>query len=1070
VQGPYTAGVPVCPRCGEDNPERARFCLACGSPLVERTTPHPEVRKSVTIVFTDVSGSTAMGDRLDPESLRRVMTRYFDAMRGVLERHGGTVEKFIGDAVMAVFGVPILHEDDALRAVRAAAEMRDTLEQLNGELEQEWGIGIRTRTGVNTGEVVAGDPTAGQSLVVGDAVNVAARLEQSAAPGEILIGPATHRLIRDAVVVEPIDPLSLKGKADPVAAFRLIEVLPEAPRSTRRLHSPMVGREGEQTLLWQAFDRTVRDRTCHLFTILGSAGVGKSRLAEEVTSVCRFTSTVISGRCLSYGEGITYRPVTEAVRSLTGITEEDAPGDTNRKVEALLGDEPDATLVAERVAQLFGLPGAADAEETAWAVRRFLESLARSSPLIVVLDDIHWGEPTFLDLVEYVAEWSRDAPILLVCLARPELLDVRPGWGGGKLNATSIHLEPLTEAESSTLITNLLGTVDLAEEARATIAGASEGNPLFLEEMLAMLIDDGLLREHDGRWVPSGRVSEVRAPPTIQALLAARLDRLDREERAVIERASVEGKVFHQGAVVDLTSEAARPRVAAHLQGLVRKELVRPTRAEFGGQEAFSFRHLLIREAAYQGMPKDLRAVLHQRFAEWLERTSRDWIAEYEEIVGYHLEQAFRYRRELGQPDDAALRLATRAAERLGSAGRRAFARGDGPGAAKLLERATSLLPPHDPLRLALSLELAETLIDRGELARAVGLLEELAEAGTAAGDEHLEWMARVDAEIVRVIDMGEGELAQAISTARRAIEAFEATDDSAGLSKAWQLLGMAGWIEARMTPAEEAFERATEYARRAGDRRREIENLGFLASMAGWGPLPASKAIEACDRIVARAGGHRRVEALALVASGHQEAIRGRPDVGRELVARGRSILRELGLHTMEAATTHAAGMVEYIAGDLEAAERLWREGYRALERMGERAYLSTSAAHLAQALCALGRFEEAERFTRISEDAADARDLASQVQWRGARALVESHAGNEEAALRLLDDAILMAEDTSYVDTLADTLVIRAEVRARGGNRAGAADDLRRAIDLADRKEYLPLRERAAGMLSSL
>jgi class 3 adenylate cyclase/tetratricopeptide (TPR) repeat protein len=1063
--------VPVCPRCGEDNPERARFCLACGSPLVERIAPHPEVRKSVTIVFTDVSGSTAMGDRLDPESLRRVMTRYFDAMRGVLERHGGTVEKFIGDAVMAVFGVPTLHEDDALRAVRAAAEMRDTLAGLNGELEREWGIGIRARTGVNTGEVVAGDPTAGQSLVVGDAVNVAARLEQSAAPGEILIGPATHRLVRDAVVAEPVEPLSLKGKSHPVAAFRLVEVLPEAPRSPGHLHSPMVGREGEQTLLWQAFDRTVRDRTCHLFTILGSAGVGKSRLVDEVTSACRFTSTVISGRCLSYGEGITYRPVTEAVRSLTGITEEDAPGDTHRKVEALLGDEPDAALVAERVAQLFGLPGAAgDAEETAWAVRRFMESLARSSPLIAVFDDIHWGEPTFLDLVEYVAEWSRDAPILLICLARPELLDVRPGWGGGKLNATSIHLEPLTEAESSTLIGNLLGTVDVEPAARSTIAGAAEGNPLFLEEMLAMLIDDGLLRRSDGRWVASGRLSQVRAPPTIQALLAARLDRLDPEERAVVERASVEGKVFHQGAVAVLTPEAARPRVGAHLQGLVRKELVRPTRAEFAGEEAFSFRHLLIREAAYQGMPKDLRAVLHQRYAEWLERTTGEWIAEYEEIVGYHLEQAFRYRRELGSPDDAALRLATHAAERLGGAGRRAFSRGDGPAAAKLLERATSLLPPADPLRLALSLDLAEILIDRGELSRSARLLDELAEVGAAAGDRHLEWMARVNAEIVRVVEMGTGELAQAISTARRAVEVFEGLDDAVGLSKAWQLLGMTGWIEARAAPAEAAFERATEYARRAGDRRREIENLGFLASIPGWGPLPASKAIEACDRIVARAAGHRRVEALALVASGHLEAIRGRPDVGRDLVARGRSILREVGLNTLEAATTHAAGMVELIAGDPEAAERLWREGYEALERMGERAYRSTSAALLAHALCALGRFDEAEQLSRISEDAADARDLASQVQWRSARALVESHAGDHASALRLLDDAVTLAEDSSYVDTLAETLILRAEVRDRAGDRAGATEDIRRAIDLADRKEYLPLRDRAVGMLSRL
>jgi len=1064
--------VPTCPACGEDNPQRARFCLACGTPLLERPSPRPTVRKSVTVVFTDVTGSTAIGDRLDPESLRGVMTRYFDAMREVLERHGGTVEKFIGDAVMAVFGVPVLHEDDALRAVRAAAEMRETLAGLSEELQRESGVGLRARTGVNTGEVVAGDPRAGQSLVVGDAVNVAARLEQSAAPGEILIGGTTHRLVRDAVVVEPVDPLTLKGKAQPVPAFSLLEVIPETPGYARRLDSPMVGREGERTLLWQAFDRTVRDGTCHLFTILGSAGVGKSRLAAEVTSACRFTATVISGRCLSYGEGITYRPVAEAVRELTGIGEEDAPADVRRRIEMLLDGEPDANLVADRVAELFGMAGTAvDVEEMAWAVRRFLESLARRSPIILIFDDIHWGEPTFLDLVEYVAEWPRDAPILLLSMARPELLDVRPSWGGGKLNATSIHLEPLTGEESSTLIENLLGNVELAEEARSRITEAAEGNPLFVEEMLGMLIDDGLLRREEGRWVPVRDLSAVRAPPTIQALLAARLDRLDREDRAVIERAAIEGKVFHHGAVVDLSPDEARPEVNAHLQSLVRKELIRPSRAEFSGQDAFSFRHLLIREAAYQGMPKDVRAELHQRFADWLEGTTGEWVAEYEEIVGYHLEQAFRYRRELGGGVDGVEALGRRAAQRLGAAGRRAHARGDEAAAVKLLDRGVRLLPENDDVRQELLLDLGEALVERGELSRASGILDEVTERAVRAGDRRIEWQGRVHLANLRVNAEATGHLIdEARETARRAIPVFEELDDAAGLARAWRLMGAAGWIEGQAGAAQEALELAVEFARRAGDRRAEAEVLGLMAFLLVWGPVPIARALAQSERLAAQAGGHRKVEGEVLLVQGVLEGMAGRTDEGRELARRGRAMLRDLGQTLSEAATSHGAGMIEFIAGDYGAAERIWRQGYEVLERMGEKAFLSTSAALVAHALCRQGRHPEADAFIRASEAAADPGDIASQVTWRSGKALVLTSDGRTEEALRLLDDAILLCEPTSYLDTTAETLVIRAEVRLKAGDASGAAEDLRNAIDLAERKEYTPLAEQARGALEAL
>ena len=1064
--------MPVCPHCGENNPDRARFCLACGTALPDAGVPPAQIRKNVTVVFTDLIGSTAIGDQLDPETLRRVMGRYFEAMRSVVERHGGTVEKFIGDAVMAVFGVPELHEDDALRAVRAAAEMRESLDRLNEGLEREVGIRIRARTGVNTGEVVTGDPSAGQSLVVGDAVNVAARLEQAAAPDEILIGAPTRRLVRDAVVVEPTEPLPLRGKREPVPAFRLLGVRPGAPAYARRMDSPMVGREGERTLLWQAFERSARDRSCHLFTILGSAGVGKSRLAAELTAATADRATVLSGRCLPYGDGITYWPVVEMIRQAVRIGDDTPLEELGGRIREVLPDEADAELISVRLTPLFGAAGETTAtEETSWAVRRFLEALAADRPVVVVFDDIHWGEPTFLDLVEYLAEWSRDAPLLLVCLARPELLDLRPAWGGGKLNATSIHLEPLTEGESANLIDNLLGRAELAEEARSRIAEAAEGNPLFVEEMVGMLIDDGLLRRDDGHWVPTRDLSSLAVPPTIQALLDARLDRLAPEERAVIERASVEGKVFHHLAVEELSPAPARAQVASHLQTLIRKELVRPGRSEFGGLEAFAFRHLLVRDAAYRGMPKDTRADLHARFADWLLAVAGDRITEYEEIAGYHLEQAYRYREELGPLDEEARAVGRRAADRLGSAGRRAVARGDAPAAAKLLGRASSLLPARAPERLALLLTMGEALGDIGDFEHAGQAVAEVVEAARDAGDRRLEWLAMAQEAELRINgDPSGGSLQEVRAVARNALEFFQQADDAAGLAKTWHLFGLLEWIEARAAATEQALERAVEFARRAGDRRQEAEDLSLLTMTAAWGPTPATEGIRRVDGILERSGGHGQVEAHALITRAQLEALLGRFEEARSHAVQGRRILQELGLRLYHAATSHAEGTVELLAGDAQRAERVFREGYDELERMGETAYLSTSAGMIADALYRQGRLEEAERFTRISEEAADPLDLASQIQWRMIRAKVLATTGRGQEAEAMARDAVTIAEGTDFHDTTAEALLALAEVVGRSGRVRDAVPLVERAIELNDRKENAVAAEAAREMLARI
>ena len=438
----------------------------------------PDVRKTVTILFTDIVDSSRLSLALDPEALRNLLARYFGEMSAVIRRHGGIVEKYIGDAIMAVFGVPILHEDDALRAVRAAVEMRDTLAILNRELEAGWGVRLANRIGVNTGEVIAGDHTQGHLFVTGEAVNVAKRLEEAAAANEILIGEPTHRLVRDAVVVEPSGPRALKH-GETIHALVVVDVLAHAPGLARRFDSPFVGRERQRAVLETVFGNVVSDRACHLLTVLGDAGVGKSRLVREFTSGLAGDVTVLRGRCLPYGEGITYWPLAEIVREITRAEGLDPGEQSAAAIAARLAGDEKAELIAERVAEALGLGGAGGgtSEETFWAVRRLFEALARAGPLVIVVDDLHWAEPTFLDLIEHVADFSRDFPILIVCIARPELLDTRPGWGGGKLNATSIVLEPLSEAECRELISNLLDRAPLPLAAEVTDRRRGRGQP-----------------------------------------------------------------------------------------------------------------------------------------------------------------------------------------------------------------------------------------------------------------------------------------------------------------------------------------------------------------------------------------------------------------------------------------------------------------------------------------------------------------------------------------------------------------------------------------------------------------
>ncbi|MDP9302249.1 MAG: AAA family ATPase [Actinomycetota bacterium] len=1036
----------TCPACGRDNPEGFQFCGFCSSPLVP--SEGHEVRKTVTVLFSDVTGSTSLGELLDPESLRNVMSRYFDLARTVVLRHGGTVEKFIGDAVMAVFGVPTAHEDDALRAVRAATEMRENLAALNDELERGSGVRLEIRTGVNSGEVVAGDPSSGQSFVSGDTVNVAARLEQAAQPGEILIGAGTLSLVHDAVQVEATEPLQLKGKAEPVPAFRLLDVLAGAPALARRLDSPLVGREGELRQVLDAFDRVEGGRSCELVTIVGEAGVGKSRLTMEVLSQLAGRANVLEGRCLPYGEGITFWALGEMVRRAAGIDEADPPAHALAKIAGLLNGNDDAALVRDRVGAAIGLSDATGAiQETFWATRRLLEALAADRPVVAVFDDIHWAEPTLLDLLEYVAGFSREHPVLVLCMARPELRETRPEWDRA---GTVITLSPLDPVTSEDLIQNLIGSARLPSRIRDRIVEAAEGNPLFVEEMLRKLIDDGVLRRDDGAWVATADLSRLSAPGTIQALITARLDRLQDEERAVIQRAAVVGQVFYWGAVAELSPEDARPAVGMNLQTLQRKELIRPEASPFAGQDAFRFSHLLVRDAAYESMPKRNRADMHERFASWLERVAGDRVAEYEEIVGYHLEQAHRYVIELGPAGDRSRTVGEKASSLLAKSGRAALDRSDVPAALNLLSRALALVSPDAPARPRLLVDLCLALELSGRYEDEAVRLEEAATLARAAGDRRVESLVAIR-KMALSIHLATSPFETLLGELRSMLPDLEEAGEHRALGEVWENIGLLLYWLGRSTEAERALERAVHHARAAGDRRGEVFRLGFLTNVIAQGPIPAEEAIARLPLLLERSGGSKVTEGRMLWNLSLLQAMSGRIEEARRSWRRSLELYRELGIlfrfHMY-------IGWVELIAGDPAEAEGPLREGIAVLEAAGGKGWLATTAAVLAEVLWRQGKNEEAERHALLSDQLAAPDDWTSQWQWRAAQAKVLADRDQLSEAEALARAAVSVIDQTDYIMWRGDARMSLAYVLRKAGRPGEATTMVREALQLYERK----------------
>ena len=962
------------------------------------------VRKTVTLVFCDVADSTPLGERLDPEALRAVWASYHETCRDVLERHGGTVEKFIGDAVMAAFGIPVVHEDDALRAVRAAVEVREALARLNDDFERDYGVRIAVRTGINTGEVIAGDPAQGHAFATGDAVVVAQRLEAEAGSGEILVSDATIRLVRDAVRAEPVPALKLKGKSEPIDAWRLLEVEPGAAGVARRMDSPFVGRATERARLRAELDTAVAERSCRVVTIMGEPGVGKSRLAGELIADAAEDVIVLEGRCPPYGKGITYWPLVEIVRRL--------------ELEDVLAGEPDGETVHERILEATGrAEGTARTGELYWAVRRLFETLARRRPLLVVLDDIQWAESAFLDLVEYLAGWSRDAPILVCCLARTDLAELRPNWGG----AATIQLAPLPREEWGTLLENLAGPLEA--DAAEALGRATGGNPLFLEEMLRMLVEDGVLVERNGRLESHTAVESLRVPATVQAVLAARLDRLDEEELAVLQRAAVMGQVFWWGAVAELTPPERASEVAGHLQTLVRKGLVRPDRRTFAGEDGFRFGHILIRDAAYDSMSKRMRAILHERFADWVEARAGDG-GELDEILGHHLEQAHLYRAELGPTDSS---LAERACALLARAGRRALAREDNHAAASLLGRAAALLEPVGDGLPEVLVEQATALHRAGRIDAAAKLFDRLRDGATPP---RVAASAQLERALLR-ISSGEGSVDEVLAAADRATAVFAELGDDAGLAQAWNSVATQFFWRGLLHQMEEAALRARGHARAAADERQELWSLNALCIALAHGPTPAEEAAQRCRELLAR-GEELHVDALPLFTLAAVEAMCGRLEEAWELYDRG--VARGVG-GIRASVSLYAEPLFELDPGR---AEEALRATLHTLDQIGIRAARRTAAVMLAEVLLARGARAEAETWLRAPDaQAFQIEDVTTLIL--GLRA--EARLVGGEAGTRLAQEAVAAARETESPHLLAGTLVALADVTGDGAPLVEAA-----------------------------
>jgi|HubBroStandDraft_1064217.scaffolds.fasta_scaffold02618_4 class 3 adenylate cyclase len=1041
----------TCAACHAPMGGDARFCPTCGAPVSAPGVAR-EARKNVAILFMDLVGSTTLAESLDPEPLRQIMDRYFAAASSAIAAHGGAVEKFIGDAVMAVFGATISHEDDALRAVRAAVEAVGQLAELSAGLAATHKVTLEIRCGICSGEVIAITNQAGDFRVIGDPVNTAARLQTAAGPGEILVDTASASMVRTSIGLEPVPPLQLRGKAQPVPAWRVTGGEPSAEPAASQPNVPLIGRRDELDELRSAFRRVTKRNQLCLVTLLGAPGIGKSRLVRDfVGSVGADEVSVLTGKCSAYGRGITYKPLAEMLGA-SGWPEQ---------ARAMETDGGDAARAAKSLSSIMGASApigteSAGIEEISWAVRYLLGQLGKKRPVIMIWEDLHWAESTLLDLIDDVVSWLTDVPVLLLCVSRTELLDIRPTWGGGKPSAMTLEIPPLSPAESAELVAEIAASEEVsAHQAEALcerVAAECEGNPLFAELMLDVCAETA----------PGAKL-----PPTITALLTARLDQLPHDERELLEVASAIGRDFTGAALSALLAagDAAGTSDLELLDRLVKRRII--TRVRTG---SFRFGQALMRDIAYQLSSKTRRERWHLLLADQLAHLAADSgnysLAEDRMALACHVESASLLQREL-RPGDAGLpRLAAQAAAILIGEGTTALRRRDLPSAAVLFDRGRALVPADDEQQVPLMLYISDCWLRLSDATRALAATAVRAES---AGTGIIDFIGQIQRCIVE-LRLG---LSSCEEIAVRADQLAGALPGHEPADRAWCRLHQ---LRAYLQLAAEASAKAEAEFRLALDRTRSLQDsyetdqiLGAICELAQWTPAPVGASLKLCAEMSERFATNRALLVPVLLTRARLAAVAGDLADARVALAAAKEYTTDLHLDVAEAMVMAASGLIESLSGDHRNAEASYRRGQALLLQMGRSSDAMMYEAYAARELFEQGNMPGAEQAADQLALGGAAMDLRTKVIVSALAARIAAASGRSAQAVELAADGAALSEETDDLCLQGDCYTDLAIVAAAARQQAAAADAAATALDRYQAKGASMLAARAQRLIAT-